>query len=256
MESDRSIKAVIPVHIFGLPVDMARMMELSSNYGVKVIEDACQAINADVFMAGNSRPSKAGTIGSTGCFSFFPSKNLNAYGDAGAIVTNDENLAEQLRILRVHGAKPKYYHGMAGYNSRLDTIQAAVLNVKLNYLNEWTDKRRKVAAVYDRYFQQTGLLEALKWPEVRDGHVFHQYVVECSRRDELAAFLQKRGIATAIYYPVPLHLQPCFQQLGGMAKDCPIAEEVCQRVLALPIDPELRAADIEYIVGNIKDFYA
>ncbi len=259
LEKDRNkeIKAIIPVHLFGLPVDMKRVMDLADKYGLFVIEDACQAINADICSSspdpdhGNQ---KAGTIGDTGCFSFFPSKNLGCFGDGGMIVSNDDDLAADIGILRVHGSRPKYYHSVVGYNSRLDTIQAAVLNVKLKYLQEWTDKRRNVAAVYNKAFQAAELLDKVKCPEVLDGHVFHQYVIEVENRNSLIEYLNQKGIGSAIYYPVPLHLQECFKELGYQKGDLPIAENACQRVLALPIDPDLSEDAIAYLVDSIKQF--
>ncbi len=291
LQKDSSIKAIIPVHLFGLPVDMARLIFLAEEYDVKIIEDACQAINADIYLDGNgcslpltpsSSPQKAGTIGHTGCFSFFPSKNLGGCGDGGMVVTNDDDLAERVRILRVHGSKPKYHHHVVGYNSRLDTIQATILNVKLKYLNQWTEKRRKVAALYNEAFQAAGLalcraaetgdsdhdgqsLQSsssgsressgiIKIPEIVDGHVFHQYVIEVDHRDGLAAQLRDKGIGNSIYYPIPLHLQHCYQHFGYQPGDLPVAEQACRRVLALPIDPELTEEEIKYIAGSINDF--
>lgn len=253
LQKDRGVKAIIPVHLFGLPCDMVRIMELAAQYGLYVIEDACQAINADVFLKNGSRQ-KAGTVGHTGCFSFFPSKNLSCFGDGGAVATNDDTLAEKVRILRVHGSKPKYYHQIVGYNSRLDTVQAAVLNVKLKYLNSWTEKRRKVAAEYNEAFIRQNLGELVKRPDIIEGHVFHQYVIEVDKRDELAAYLNTRGIGTSVYYPLPLHLQECFQELGYNPGSLPVAEKACRRVLALPIDPELGNEQVEYIVAEIKQF--
>lgn len=283
LTKDKTIKAIIPVHLFGLPVDMTRLMALANEYDLKVIEDACQAINADIKIekeisvnhidhkkSASKNPNvrssqnksvisqvpikKAGTIGDTGCFSFFPSKNLGGFGDGGMIVTNDDQLAETIKILRVHGSKPKYHHSIVGYNSRLDTIQAAILDVKLKHLNEWTEKRRSVAALYNEAFQTAGLENQVKWPQLSPGHVFHQYVIEAENRDQLADHLKSNGIANAIYYPVPLHLQKCFAELNYKKGDLPQAEQACQRVLALPIDPELTEKETEYIVKVIADF--
>jgi dTDP-4-amino-4,6-dideoxygalactose transaminase len=265
LKHDKDIEAIIPVHLFGLPVDMNRLMELAKEYDLRVIEDACQAINANIEI--NTEMSvdhpdhkelmsvkKAGTIGNTGCFSFFPSKNLGGFGDGGMIVTNDDQLAEKLRILRVHGSQPKYHHSVVGYNSRLDTIQAAILDVKLNYLNEWTDKRRNVATHYNGAFQTSGVEGKVKWPQLSPGHVFHQYVIESDSRDQLAEHLKAKGIASSIYYPIPLHLQQCFAKFGYKSGQQPNAEKACKKVLALPIDPELTESEVEYIVRIIKDF--
>ncbi|MEN6461525.1 MAG: DegT/DnrJ/EryC1/StrS family aminotransferase [Syntrophomonas sp.] len=254
INNNSNIKAVIPVHIFGLPCNMESLMSLAEKYELKVVEDACQAINADIYLK-NSSIKKAGTIGHTGCFSFFPSKNLSCFGDGGAIVTNSDAIAEKVRILRVHGSKPKYYHKMVGYNSRLDTLQAAVLNVKLRYLNSWTKKRQIIAAMYNDAFKEANLGELVKCPKLVNGHVFHQYVVEAEKRDELIAFLNHKSIGTSIYYPLPLHLQECFQGLGYREGSLPVAERTCKRVLALPIDPELTSNHILYIVKQIASFY-
>jgi len=252
LNKETGVKAVIPVHLFGLPCDMERLMELASLYKLKVVEDACQAIAAELPYQGENK--KAGTIGHTGCFSFFPSKNLGCFGDGGMVVTNDDELAEKIRVLRVHGSKPKYYHKVTGYNSRLDTLQAAVLNVKLKYLDEWTQKRRQVAGAYNEEFQAAGLQDSVVCPQVAGGHVFHQYVIQVDKRDELAAYLKDRGIATAVYYPLPLHLQECYKNLGYQEGDLPAAEKLCQKVLALPIDPELSREQIKHIVKTIREF--
>lgn len=261
LKKDNHIKAIIPVHLFGLPVDMQHLMALANDYRLKVIEDACQAINADVHLASSisienqDKPKlKAGTIGETGCFSFFPSKNLGCFGDGGMIVTNDDELAEKIHILRVHGSRPKYHHQLIGYNSRLDTLQAAVLSVKLKYLNEWTEKRRNVAKIYAAAFDTAGLQEFIKWPQVVNGHVFHQYVIQIKNRDKLAAYLKTKGINTAVYYPEPLHLQPCYKHLGYQEGELPIAENASKTVLALPVDPELTEKKIKYIVKTIEQF--
>ncbi len=266
LQNHDAIKALIPVHIFGLPCEMTRIMELSEQYQVKVIEDACQAIDADIKIKkpisvnhNNQRKSasikKAGTIGDTGCFSFFPSKNLGGYGDGGMVVTNDDELAEKIRILRVHGSQLKYYHQVVGYNSRLDTIQAAILNVKLKYLPEWTKKRRAVALAYNREFSNHKLNDLMTLPQITEGHAFHQYTIQVDERDELAKHLKERGIGTAIYYPLPLHLQECFSNLSYPKGDLPIVETACNRVLSLPIDPNLSPEEINYIVTSINDFY-
>jgi dTDP-4-amino-4,6-dideoxygalactose transaminase len=253
LQNHDGIKAVIPVHIFGLSCEMTRIMELAGEYHIKVVEDACQAINADFNYNGIIK--KAGTIGDSGCFSFFPSKNLGGYGDGGMAVTNDDELADKIRILRVHGSHPKYYHQVVGYNSRLDTIQAAILNVKLKYLPEWTKKRRAVALIYNREFSNYKLNDIVTLPQITEGHAFHQYTIQVDKRDELAEYLKERGIGTAIYYPLPLHLQECFSNLSYPKGDLPIVETVCNRVLSLPIDPNLSPEEINYIVTAISDFY-
>jgi dTDP-4-amino-4,6-dideoxygalactose transaminase len=253
LKNDPLIRAIIPVHLFGLPVDMQHLIELAHKYNLVVVEDACQAINADVPQKLGSLI-KAGTIGDTGCFSFFPTKNLSCFGDGGMIVTNQDLLANKLRILRVHGSNPKYYHSEVGYNSRLDAIQAAILTVKLNYLNEWTEKRRNIAYLYGQEFSCQNLNDNVICPELTNNHVFHQYCIQVEKRDELAAYLKDKGIATAIYYPLPLHLQECFQELGYKKGDLPISERISKHILALPIDPELNPNQINYIVSCIRTF--
>lgn len=253
LQTDPAIRCIIPVHLFGLCCDMERLMDLADQYRIYIIEDACQAINADVRCKG--RIKKAGTIGHAGCFSFFPTKNLGGYGDGGMIVTDSNEAAEKMRVLRAHGANPKYYHKSMGYNSRLDTLQAAILNVKLQYLNEWTAKRREVAQSYNREFQASGIDEHLMTPPVSEGHVFHQYMIRVSKRDELSNYLKVKGIATSIYYPLPLHLQECFGYLQYKVGDFPSAEKACREVLALPIDPELTLEQIKYITAAIKEFF-
>lgn len=257
LKTQQDIKAIIPVHLFGLPVDMQRLMDLAEDYHVYIIEDACQAIGAELSLTSDevsSFTAKAGAIGNSGCFSFFPSKNLGGFGDGGMVVTNDDHLAEKIRMLRVHGSKPKYYHSIIGYNSRLDAIQAAILDVKLHYLNEWNQKRRQVAAVYNETFQAAALQNRLKWPQVVPGHIFHQYVIEIDGRDELAEHLKANGIANAVYYPLPLHLQECFADLNYKEGDLPRAEQACKRVLALPIDPGLTEEQIKYIAKTVIEF--
>lgn len=256
LKRDNNIKAMIPVHLFGLPVNMQKLLTLVNNYNLKVIEDACQAINAEIYWntENASNVHKAGTLGHAGCFSFFPSKNLGCFGDGGMIITNDDQLAEKFRILRAHGSNPKYYHKIVGYNSRLDTIQAAILNVKLKYLNDWTQKRRAVAQKYNETFETAGLTPIVKVPKVAEGHVFHQYVIEVDNRDQLASYLKQKGISTAIYYPLPLHLQECFSTLGYQKGDLPAAEQAAKKVLALPIDTELKTDEITYIVNTITDY--
>ena len=186
-----AVKVVIPVHLYGLGADMEGLIKLQEKYPFKIVEDACQAINTDIMVNGENK--KTGTIGDTGCFSFFPSKNLGGYGDGGMITTNDSNLALKLRVLRMHGAKPKYVHHLVGYNSRLDSIQAAVLAVKFKYLPEWTEKRRKVAQQYDELFKRADLQEVVA-PELYPGHVFHQYVIRSEFRNDLDYFLHMNGI--------------------------------------------------------------
>ncbi|KPJ61378.1 MAG: transcriptional regulator [Latescibacteria bacterium DG_63] len=240
-----STKAVMPVHLFGQCADMWPLLEVASQSGLAVIEDAAQAIGATY------HGKRAGSLGTAGCFSFYPTKNLGAYGDGGMVVTNDSSLADKLRLLRVHGARPKYYHKAIGINSRLDALQAAVLQVKLKYLESWSTKRRKNAAIYDRLFRDTKVVT----PKVREGNVsiFNQYVVRVPGRDAVREFLKKRGIGTDIYYPLPLHLQECFRDLGYTKGDLPHSEKASEESLALPIYPELTPEQQGYVVSSIRE---
>ncbi|UCF79355.1 MAG: DegT/DnrJ/EryC1/StrS family aminotransferase [Candidatus Eiseniibacteriota bacterium] len=242
--SDKT-KAVMPVHLFGQCAEMVPLLELASEAGLPIIEDAAQAIGA------TSDGRKAGSLGLLGCFSFYPSKNLGAYGDAGMIVTNDSSVADKLRLLRVHGAKPKYFHRVVGVNSRLDALQAAVLLVKLKYLDSWSARRRNNAGLYDRLLQDTEVVT----PKVRKGNVsiYNQYVVRVRARDAVKEFLAKKGIGTDIYYPLPLHLQECFRALGYRKGELPRSEKAAQESLALPIYPELTPEQQEYVVSSIRE---
>ena len=243
-------KAVIPVHLFGACAEMAPILAAAGKHGIAVVEDAAQAIGS---RDGSKR--SAGTIGSLGCFSFFPSKNLGAFGDAGMVVTQDAELAEAVRVLRVHGGNPKYHHGVIGGNFRLDALQAAVLRVKLQYLSEWTEARRRNAARYRKYFSEAGLLEQIGLPEDSAGHIYNQFVIRCAKRNDLQNYLAARGIGTEVYYPIPLHLQKCFADLSYKEGDFPRAEAAARESLALPIYPELTEAQQCYIVEEIKAFY-
>ncbi|MGD8860747.1 MAG: DegT/DnrJ/EryC1/StrS family aminotransferase [Myxococcales bacterium] len=244
-------RAVVPVHLFGQMADLPPLQALCGQRSVPIIEDAAQAIGA------SSGGRKAGTVGDFGCYSFFPAKNLGCFGDGGLVTTNDDAMAERVRILRVHGSKPKYHHRLIGGNFRLDAIQAAVLRVKLPHLDGWAAARAENAARYDLWFAEAGLpAERLRTPVKRqDGHVYNQYVIETDDRDGLRAHLTERGIGTEIYYPTPLHLQPCFEYLGHGPGSFPLAERAAGRVLALPIFGELgeqrqrRVADavLEYL---------
>ncbi|GAC1304221.1 MAG: DegT/DnrJ/EryC1/StrS family aminotransferase [Steroidobacteraceae bacterium] len=248
-----AIKALMPVHLYGQCADMDPLMALAQAYGLKVIEDAAQAIGSHY-----SKGLRAGTIGDVGCFSFFPSKNLGAFGDAGLCTTNDAELADRMRILRVHGGKPKYFHAVIGGNFRIDELQAAVLRVKLKYLDSWTAGRQRNAAFYDAAFDSADLGDKLRPPLAMDGyrHIFNQYVVRAQRRDELKARLAERRIGSEIYYPVPLHLQKCFAYLDYHPGDFPQSEQAAQETLALPIYPELEEAQMAHVVATIAEFYA
>jgi dTDP-4-amino-4,6-dideoxygalactose transaminase len=242
-------KAIMPVHLFGRCSDMDAIGAVAKAHGVPVIEDAAQAIGAL-----DEHGRVAGTIGAIGCLSFFPSKNLGAFGDAGAVLTNDAELAERLRILRVHGSKPKYHHHVVGGNFRIDALQAAILRVKLKYLAGWTKARRQNAERYRALFQEHGVT-AVTLPEDQPGHIYNQFVIRCERRDELQRFLQECGIGTEVYYPVPLHLQECFADLGYKAGDLPVAETAARQSLALPVYPELSESAQRYVVTTIRDYF-
>ena len=244
-------KAIIPVHLFGQCADMERVMEVADRHGVKVIEDACQSIGA------SRGGRKAGTFGYSGCFSFFPSKNLGGVGDGGLIVTNDGALRELLLALRVHGSRSDYHHDHVGINSRLDALEAAVLRVKLQHLDGWNEKRARNAANYERLFTEAGLLEHVTLPttDARNVHVFNQYTVRAQKRDELMAYLKEHDVGHKVYYPVPLHLQECYQPLGYSKGDLPVSEQLAQEVLSLPIYPELTNAQMESVVTRVRAFY-
>ncbi|MDQ3013710.1 MAG: DegT/DnrJ/EryC1/StrS family aminotransferase [Acidobacteriota bacterium] len=247
-------KAIMPVHLYGQCARMDVITEIASAHNLHVIEDAAQAIGSDF----NSEQisGRAGSIGAVGCFSFFPSKNLGGAGDGGMITTNDDVLAAQLSILRVHGMEPKYYHSIIGICSRLDALQATVLAVKLKHLDQWTAARQANAAGYDQLFKEAGLTEIVT-PKVHPNgrHIFHQYTIRSPRRDELKAHLQAAGIGVEIYYPLPLHQQECFAFLGYKLGDLPITEQAARECLSLPIYPELTAEQQQYVVEKIVEFY-
>jgi len=251
-ETGGRVKAMMPVHLYGQSADMDPLMEIARRHKFRVIEDAAQAIGTEY-----SGGARAGSIGDIGCFSFFPSKNLGAFGDAGLCTTNDAELAESMRVLRVHGGKPKYYHAVIGGNFRIDELQAAVLRVKLKYLDGWTAGRQRNAAYYDAAFAATGLGSRLVTPPAIPGrrHIFNQYVVRTQNRDGLKKFLGEHGIGTEIYYPVPLHLQQCFAYLGHRAGDFPHSERAAAETLALPVYPELRQDQLSQVVATVAEFY-
>lgn len=244
-------RAVIPVHLFGLMAAMDSIMPIAQARGIPVVEDAAQAIAA---RAGEQR---AGCVGDVGCFSFFPSKNLGGAGDGGLLSTNDPRLADSLRVLRTHGSRTKYHYERIGINSRLDTLQAAVLRVKLRHLSVWTTARRQNATRYRELFAEAGLSNHVQVPCEPAGfeHVYNQFVIRVSNRDELRRHLTSAGIPTEIYYPLPLHLQPAFSYLGYEAGDFPVAEHASKEVLALPIFPELTYAQQQAVVAAISEFY-
>jgi dTDP-4-amino-4,6-dideoxygalactose transaminase len=243
-------RAILPVHLFGLSADLDPIMEAARRAGVPVIEDAAQAIGATY----KSRP--VGGVGAFGCFSFFPSKNLGAFGDAGLLTTNDEALAARARLLRTHGMQPKYYHHLVGANFRMDALQAAVLRVKAPHLADWTRGRRANAARYRSLFASAGLGGAITLPEEPADrlHIFNQFVIRTPRRDALKAHLDVHGIGNEIYYPVPFHLQPCFADLGFHRGDFPHAERAADECLAIPVYSELTAAQQETVVSVVGEF--
>lgn len=246
-------RALMPVHLYGQCAQMRPLLEAAARHGLPVVEDAAQAIGA----TDEGRP--AGSMGAVGCFSFYPTKNLGAAGDGGMLTTNDAQLAERLRRLRVHGGATEYHHGEIGFNSRLDTIQAAVLRVKLPHLDAWSAARRERAATYTRLFEERGLTEDLTPPHTRPeaSHIFHQYVVRVrgGRRDALAEHLRQNGVGTKIYYPVPLHRQECFSYLGYREGELPESERAARETLALPVYPELKEEQQQYVVECIGRFF-
>ena len=246
------VKAIMPVHLYGQICEMDALMDVASRLGLHVIEDAAQAIGAR-----DAKGRMAGGIGHIGCFSFFPTKNLGAFGDAGMCTTSDPALAERMRVLRVHGMEPKYHHSLIGGNFRLDEIQAAVLNVKLGSLDEWMGARDSHARRYTQRLQAIRPPGSVVTPAPSLGgrHVWNQYVIRTRRRDELRQFLAAAGVGTEVYYPIPLHLQECFAYLGHRPGELPESERAADEVLALPVFPELSTAQIDYVAGTIERFH-
>lgn len=243
-------RAIVPVHLFGRLAEMDPILAVSRGHGIPVVEDAAQAIGAF-----DEQGRQAGSMGEVGCFSFFPSKNLGAFGDAGMVVSNDAVLGERLRMLRVHGSKPKYYHRIVGGNFRLDAIQAAVLRVKLPHLPVWTQARRRNAETYRTLFAAAGLHDVVTLPGDVPGHIYNQFVVRVSQRDALQRHLASRDVATEVYYPLPLHLQECFSYLGHADGDFPNAEAAARETLALPVYPELSEASLAHVVSAMAEFF-
>ena len=243
------VKAILPVHLFGGCVDMDPLLDLARARNLTVIEDAAQSIGAEY------RGRRAGSLGAMGCFSFFPTKNLGGYGDAGMITTSDAELAGRLRALRVHGSNRRYYHDWVGINSRLDTLQAAVLLIKLGRLDAWTQGRQRNAALYRKFFGNAGLPVRFQLvPEFVTRHVANQFIIRVPRRDELKAALSAAGIGTEIYYPLPLHLQKCFAYLGYQPGDFPASESLARESLALPVYPELADEHLEAVCRATAQF--
>ena len=250
------VKAVMPVHLFGQCADMEPILETARKYNLVVIEDAAQAIGAEIaFKGGVSK--RAGSMGEYGCFSFFPSKNLGAFGDGGMVTTNSKDLYERLIIMRNHGAKPKYYHRVIGGNFRLDALQATILIVKLKYLDQWTAGRQRNAKTYRELFLKAGLSEVTLPVEKEKRHIYNQFVIRLKgKRDELREFLNAQGIGTEVYYPLSLHVQDCFKYLGHRPEDFPESMDAAATTLALPIYPELTREQLEMVVQKIKEFLA
>ncbi len=246
------IRAIAPVHLFGQPAEMDRIMEIATRYNLKVVEDAAQSIGAEY------RGKKVCTFGDLGIYSFFPTKNLGTAGDGGMVVTNNEELDHLVKILRVHGAEKKYHHTYVGINSRLDELHAAFLLAKLPHLDRWSENRAKRAKRYMELFKENGLEDRVTLPKTHDKvtkHVWNQFVIKAERRDELKNFLKENGIGTNVYYPVGLHMQQCFSSLGYREGDLPVTEKVSHKVLALPMHPFLKEEEQAYVVEKIKEFY-
>ena len=239
-------KAIIPVHLYGQPAEMNAILSIAQKYDLKVVEDACQAHGA---LYGNRR---VGSLGDAACFSFYPGKNLGAYGDGGAAVTNDPALAEKLRLLRNYGQRVKNEHSMLGFNSRLDTMQAAVLQVKLNYLDEWNERRRAVAQRYNELLADSEVVVPTEKPDVR--HVYHLYVVQHDNRDQLLDHLKQEGIYCGIHYPMPLHLAKPFRSARTVPEGVPVCMKLAKRILSLPMYPELTESQIQHVVESISSF--
>ncbi len=260
-KSGERLRALAPVHLFGLCAEMEAFLALGARYGLPVIEDASQAIGAQ-YRFSDGRVGSAGTMGRYGWYSFFPSKNLGAFGDAGLAAGTDVGDLALIRSMRMHGMEQQYYHRHVGGNFRIDALQAAVLSEKLPYLDAWSDARRVNATRYRELFASAGLLDRITLPSepfagagVRHHHIYHQYVIRTPRRDELMAHLKAREVGCAIYYPLPLHQQECFASLGYQAGDLPVTEQVTREVLALPIYPELTDAQLAFVVRSIGEFF-
>lgn len=243
-------KAIIPVHLYGGAVDMEPLMAVAREHNLKVIEDTAQALGAEY------KGKKVGAIGDAGCISFFPTKNLGAFGDGGMVVTNNPEIAEKVKLLRVHGSKPKYYHNILGCNSRLDEMQAAILRIKFPHLPGWENRRREIAAHYNKAL--AAAKTPVKLPVAPDYtlHVYHQYTIQTEQRDELKAYLEQRGISSTVYYPLPMHLQKVFDHLGYKTGDFPVSEKACGEVLSLPMFPELSDAEAARVANAVVEFFA
>lgn len=244
-------RAIVPVHLFGQPANLSEILSIAKMNSIPIIEDSAQAHGAKIQI--NQEWRTAGSIGEMGCFSFYPGKNLGAYGDAGAVVTNNPKHAEKLQLLRDYGRTGKYEHSILGYNRRMDTLQAAILRVKLKKLNEWNEKRKKNGELYDALLQKAGIRIFKIRPFVQT--VRHVYAIRVDRRDELAVYLKENGVATGVHYPIPLHLQKAFEYLGYQKGSLPASEKMAEEIISLPIFPELKNSEIKKIVKLIKKFY-
>ena len=244
-------KAIIPVHLFGQCADMAAINEIAKRKKIRVIEDACQAIGAA------QEGKRAGILGDTGCFSFFPTKNLGGFGDGGLITTNDKALADSMAMLRVHGSQVRYLHEAVGINSRLDALQAAVLQIKMKYLDQWNEGRRRNAERYQRLFAQTKHVDRVVLPPTAPGnfHVYNQFTIRAPKRDALRTFLKEKGVGTEVYYPLPMHLQNCYRDLGYQKASFPLSEGAAEEVMSIPIYAELTESQQSYVVEMMAEFY-
>ena len=239
-------RGIIPVHLYGLPADMDAILDLARKHNLVVIEDACQAHGATY----NGK--RAGSLGHAAAFSFYPTKNLGGCGDGGIVVTDDEEVTGRIRAMRNCGQREKYCHELAPFNHRLDTLQAAILRVKLRYLEDWIDARRQKAALYTEILAESGVVTPVAPPD--SVHVYHLYVVRASRREELRAYLWERGIGTGVHYPIPIHLQPFYSDGGFCRGQFPVTEELCDEVISLPMFPEITTEQVEYVVANVAEF--
>lgn len=240
-------KVLLPVHLYGASADMDKILSIAKEYGLKVIEDAAQSHGALY------KGKESGSMGDMGCFSFYPGKNLGAFGEAGAVVCDDSETLEHLRRLRAHGSSVRYRHEEIGYNYRIDALQAAVLRIKLRHLDDWNNKRRNIAAIYKEGL--SNLPVTIPYEADNTRHVYHQYVILSDKRDELAEFLKSEGVATAVHYPVPLHLQPCFSYLNHSRGSFPVSEKISDLCISLPIFPEMTDSQIEYVIKKVRAFY-
>jgi dTDP-4-amino-4,6-dideoxygalactose transaminase len=246
-ESGRKIKVVLPVHLYGHPAEMDSIMEIANRYELIVIEDACQAHGAKYGRK------KVGSFGAMGCFSFYPTKNLGGYGDGGMVVTDHKRHDQNLRLLRCYGERKKYQHILKGHNSRLDEIQAAILRVKLKYLDPWNEERRRKAKIYTKMLSPLGMV----CPSEKKGvqHVYHLYTIKTGKRDSLQAFLKKKGIETLIHYPIPIPLQKVYQELGYRKRDFPLTNQWSRKILSLPFFPEMKKSEMEEVAEGIRSFF-